>query len=69
MRDWVFDPSRLNRPAKELEREGYAMVADMLREYLGGDVLAEARRRARRDPALRAMFTAAAHELAERVNT
>ena len=38
-------------------------MADMLRDYLGGDPLVEVRRRARRDPALRAMFAAAAEQL------
>ena len=32
MRGFVFDPRRLNRPAKQLERDGYAVVGRMLRE-------------------------------------
>ena len=65
MRGYVFDPARLARSPKRLEDDGYAMAARLLRDYLGGDPLAEARRRARRDPALRAMFAAAAEQLAD----
>jgi hypothetical protein len=60
----IFDPRRLRKSPKQLEREGYAIVARMLRDHLGGDPLAEVRRRARHDPALRAMLRHAAAELA-----
>jgi hypothetical protein len=63
MKGFIFDPSRLRGTAKQQEREGYRVVAGMLREYLGGDPLAEFRRRARRDPKMRAMFAAAEEEL------
>ena len=63
MTDFVFDPSRLRRSPKRLERDGYGVAGRLLREHLGGDPLAEARRRARRDPLLRAMFAQAAAEL------
>jgi hypothetical protein len=63
MKGFVFEPSRLARSRKQQEREGYAMAGRLLREHLGGDPLAELRRRARRDPVLRAMFAQAAAEL------
>jgi len=40
----VFDPSRLRTPRTHLERDEYAVAARLLRERLGGDPLAEARR-------------------------
>src|SRR4051812_32862645 len=64
MKGYTFDPSRLRDSAKQQEKQGYRVVGQMLREYLGGDPLAEVRRRARRDPKLRAMFAAAAADLA-----
>jgi hypothetical protein len=67
MKGYVFDPSRLARSPKQQERDGYAVAGRMLREYLGGDPLAEVRRRARRDPVLREMFATAADQLAEAV--
>jgi hypothetical protein len=67
MRDYVFDPSSLARSPKQLEDDGYAMAVRLLRDYLGGDPLAEARHRARRDPVLRAMFAEAADQLAHAV--
>jgi hypothetical protein len=63
VKGFVFDPSRLRGSAKQQEREGYRVIAGMLHEHLGGDQLAEFRRRAQRDPKLRAMFAAAADEL------
>jgi hypothetical protein len=65
MKGYVFDPSRLRGSPKEQGRRGYAMAARMLREHLGGDPRAEARRRAQRDPMLRAMFAMAARKDAE----
>jgi hypothetical protein len=59
MTGFVFDPSRLRKSPKQLEREGYAVAGRLLREHLGGDPLADFRRRARRDPVLRAMFAQA----------
>jgi hypothetical protein len=56
MKGSTFDPSRLRGTAKHQEDAGYAMVGQMLREYLGGDPLEEARRRALTDPKLRAML-------------
>lgn len=67
MKGLVFDPARLRRPAWELEHDGYAFAARMLRDDLGvdgRDILAEVRRRARRDPKLREMLLAAAADLA-----
>ena len=65
MKGYVFDPSRLVRPPKQLERDGYAMAARMLRDYLGGgDIFAEVREGVRRDPRIRAMFRAARRMLA-----
>jgi hypothetical protein len=63
MKGYVFDPSRLRGSRKQQEEQGYHVVGQMLREHLGGDPLAEVRRRARRDPRLRAMFAQAAAEL------
>jgi hypothetical protein len=56
MKGYVFDPSRLARSPKQQERDGYAVAGRMLRDYLGGDIFAEVRERAERDPQLRAMF-------------
>ena len=64
MKGYTFDPGRLRGSVKQRERECYAVAARMLREYLGGDPLAEFRRRARRDQKLRGMFAATAAELA-----
>ena len=36
MKGYRFDPSRLARPPKQQKRQGYAMAARLLREYLGG---------------------------------
>lgn len=44
--------------------KGFTFDPSRLREHLGGDPLAEFRRKARRDPALRAMLAQAAAELA-----
>lgn len=63
MKGYVFDPRRLRGSVKQQERRGHAVVARLLREHLGGDPLAEFRRRAQRDPKLRAMFAQAAAEL------
>jgi hypothetical protein len=35
MKGYTFDPARLRRSPKQLEREGYAVAAQLLREYLG----------------------------------
>ena len=67
MRGYVLDLGRLARSPKQLEAAGYAEAGRMLRDYLGGDPLIEARRRARRDPVLRAMFATAAAQLEEAV--
>ena len=56
MKGYVFDPSRLRRSPRQQERDGCAMAGRMLCDYLGGDPLAEVRRRARRDPVLRSML-------------
>ena len=63
MRGFVFDPRRLRRSPKQLERAGYALAGRLLRERLGGDPLGEVRRRVRRDLVLRAMLAQAAAEL------
>jgi hypothetical protein len=63
VKGYVFDPSRLRGSRRQQERRGYAMAGRMLREHLGGDPLAEFRRRAQRDPVLRAMLAQAAAEL------
>src|SRR6266496_2009647 len=55
VRGYVFDPSRLGRRRRPRE-DPYAVARQLLRDYLGGDPLAEARRRAQRDPQLRAML-------------
>jgi hypothetical protein len=34
MKGFVFDPSRLRKSPKQLEREGYALAAQLLRDYL-----------------------------------
>jgi hypothetical protein len=52
MTRYSFDPSRLRGSAKQQEQAGYAVAGRMLREHLGGDVLAEVRRRVRSDPAV-----------------
>ena len=60
MKGFVFDPSRLARPPKQLERDGCAMAARLLREYLGGGgIFAAGREQARRDPRLREMLAVA----------
>jgi hypothetical protein len=41
MTRYTFDPSKLDRPGVDADKH----VADMLREYLGGDPLEDARRR------------------------
>ena len=64
MKGFIFDPSRLRGTAKQQEERGYRVVGRMLRDHLGGDPLAEFRRKAQRDPKLRAMFAAAAADLA-----
>jgi hypothetical protein len=66
MKGYVFDPSRLGCSPEEQERRGYELAARMLRADLGVDgaeILAEVRRRAQRDPVLRAMFAQAAADL------
>jgi hypothetical protein len=68
MKGYTFDPSRLRGTAKQQEERGYRVAGQMLREHLGGDPLAEFRRRAQRDPKLRAMFAAAADELLQAAN-
>ena len=50
MKGFVFDPSRLRGSEKQQERASYAVVGQMLREYLGGDPLDDARRPALADP-------------------
>ena len=61
MKGYVFDPSRLARSPKVLERDGYAVAGRMLREILGGgDIFGEVRKHAAHDPRLRAMFAYAA---------
>ena len=65
MTTFRFDPRRLDRPAKELEDDGYAVAGELLRDYLGGgDIFAEVRERVRGDPQLRAMLRAASQMLA-----
>ena len=61
---FVFDPSRLRQSPKRLERDGYALAGRLLRDQLGGDPLADIRRRARRDPQLRTTPLALAGDLA-----
>jgi hypothetical protein len=68
MKGYVFDPSRLRRSVRQQERDGYAVAARLLREHLGGDPLAAARRRAEHHPVLRAMFAAAAADLLAAAN-
>jgi len=63
MKWYVFDPRRLRGSAKQQERDGYSLAGRMLRDHLGGDLLAELQRRIRRDPVLRAMLRAAAADL------
>jgi hypothetical protein len=62
---YIFDARRLTVSAKQQEQGGYAVAGRMLREYLGGDVLAEVRRRIRTDPRFHALLdelrTASAH--------
>jgi hypothetical protein len=53
MKGYVFDPGRLRRSPKHPERDGYAVAGRMLREHLGGDLLADLGRRLRNDPAVR----------------
>jgi hypothetical protein len=66
MKGYRFDPSRLARPASELEREGYAIAGRMLRDQFGpGDIFIEVRDRVRRDPQLRMMLEHASALLAE----
>lgn len=65
MKGYVLDPSQLRGTPEEQLRQGYETAARMLRDDLGVDgaeVLAEVRRRAERDPVLRAMFAQAAAE-------
>jgi hypothetical protein len=64
MKGFVFDPRRLRGSRRQQEREGYVVARQLLRDYLGGDPLVEARRCAERDPVLRAMFAAATVDLA-----
>jgi hypothetical protein len=64
MKGYIFDPGRLARSPKQQERDGYAVAGEMLRDYLGGDPMAEVRRRVRRDPRLREMLLAVAADLA-----
>jgi hypothetical protein len=54
MTRYTFDPSRLRGTAKQQERAGYRVVAGMLFEYLGADLLADFRHQVRRDPVLHA---------------
>jgi hypothetical protein len=60
-----FDPEARARQEASPDLDPSEVVGWMLWEYLGGDPLTEARRRARRDPVLRARLAAAAHDLAE----
>ena len=61
MTTFRFDPRRLARPTEQLEQDGYVMASELLRDYLGGgDIFAEVREGARRDPRLRAMLADAA---------
>ena len=57
-----LDLARLAREGKCPGGDPYLVVGRMLRDHLGGDVLAEVRERSRRDPRLRAMPD---HTLAE----
>ena len=61
MTRYTFDPRRL----ASHQSDPYQAAGQILRDVLGGgDVFAEVRRRARRDPRLREMLLAAAAELA-----
>ncbi len=59
MRRYRLDLKELAHP----EADPHAAVGTLLREYLGGDPLAAARRRAQRDPQRRPMPAAAAAAL------
>jgi hypothetical protein len=63
MKGHVFDPSRLVQRRRP-QRDPYVVAGDMLRGYLGGDPLEDARRRAERDPQFRAMLATVAEVLA-----
>jgi hypothetical protein len=65
MSGFVFDPRRLPRSRRQQDRDGCALAGRMLRDHLGGDPLAEVRRRIRHDPQLRAMLLVADDELAQ----
>ena len=64
MKGYGFDPRRLACSQKQQERNRHATAARMLRDYLGGDIFAEIRERARRDPRLRAIIQAASETIA-----
>ena len=64
------DPGRLARPAKHLERDGYAVAGELLRDYLGGgDIFAAVREHVLRDPQLRAKVAGASSSLAPAGNS
>jgi hypothetical protein len=64
MKGYVFDPSRLACTPDEQRRQGYAVVGQLLRDYLGhGGIVAEVRERVRHDP----RFGAAIQEIRDHV--
>jgi hypothetical protein len=54
MKGYTFDPSRLDRPGVDADKH----VAEMLRDYMGGDPLEDARRRFRLEGELLATIDA-----------
>jgi hypothetical protein len=65
MKGYGFDPARLACSPMQQERQGYAVAARLLRDYLGGDIFVQVRERGCRDPRLPAMLA----EVAEMVAT
>ena len=69
MKGYVFDRTLLARREADRNLDPYQAAGEVLRAYLGGgDVFAEVRERARRDPRLRAMSEVASRMLAPAVD-
>jgi hypothetical protein len=65
MRGYVFDPALVARREADPTFDSYRAAGELLRDHLGGgDIFAEVRERARRDPRLRTMLYPAAEVIA-----
>jgi len=62
MTDYVFDPARLTQRRRP-QADPCAVAGRLLRDYLGGDPLADARRKIRSDPNIRAQVVELRREI------